>query len=724
MANYNALKSSIQEVIRTNGDNEITGALLQQILLAIVNALGVGYQYAGLAVPATNPGTPDQNVFYLAGEPGTYSNFGFTVGYGELAVFTYSGTWIKQSIPLPGDGAPDLALYKAIKYNLYNPNDIDNKPGYYLDGFGNLVANASYLTTGYIPFSKSMGSLIPSVNGTDVLDFGGFMCLYDANKTLIRAVAESTNAFVDWDDNVVYARFSMPNYTNGNLQVETGTVVTPYMEPGKYYISNAVYIDGRRIIENSLPGEKVIDATLTPKKCTFFRFNLFNPNDPDNAPGYYLDMWGGLASNANYLATGYIPFSSGTICASVNGQTGAGGGFIVLYDSQKNVVAAIRGDSTGNVATWQDNVAFVRFSIAGYSAGNIQVEPGSVITEYVPFGEYRLDGQFAASNPQLESLLGQQAGRITQSALAANTELTLGNYPYHNKKGDALSMYAGIGAFSNLYVGKGRNQYRGRWLKITATDIVLQRYESSVIDVVTVAHGLTISTFVQLSMESDADGVLHLALNSISGTFQHDFPQWDYEANYDPFVYCDGALTNVVLNATNTDYRCPVWAFGDSYFGVNVGRWPGWVFQFGYKNFLINGLAGQNSAGAFVDLKKALNYGTPKYLLWCLGMNDTDANYEYYFEQVRAICEQKDVTLVAAKIPSVPGRNKETINSYIDESGVRFIDFYKAVGANSSGQWYAGFLSDDNLHPSALGAQALAVRVLVDFPELMQYGIK
>lgn len=724
MANYNSLKSAIQEVIRTNGNNEITGAILQQTLLAIIDSLGVGYSFIGFATPVTNPGTPDQNVFYLATTPGNYPNFGLSVGKNEIVAFTYSGSWVKLSIPFQCEDAPDSALYKAIKYNLYNPDDPDNAPGYYLDVSGDLVPMSSYLTTGYIPFSKSMGSLIPSVNGLDVLGFGGFMCLFDANKNLVRSVSESTNTAVEWEDNVVYARFSMPGYTRGNLQVETGSVVTPYMEPGKYYITNSVNIDGRQIIENSLSGEKVIDATVTPKKCTFFRFNLFNPNDPDNAPGYYLNNRGVLGPNANYLVTGYIPFSSGKICASVNGQSGAGGGFIVLYDAQKNVVASTPGNATGNVATWQDNVAFVRFSISGYSAGNIQVEPGDTITEFIPFGEYRLDSQFASSNPQLESILGQQAGQITQSTLAANTQLTLPNYPYHNKKGDAISMFANVGAFTSICVGKGWNQYRGRWIKITATDVILQWYESVVGTLATVAHGLTISTFLQVSMTADADGVLHLVVNTLSGTFEHDFPEWEYEANYAPFVICDGAITNVVLNATNTDYRFPLWAFGDSYFGVNAWRWPWWAFRFGYSNFFINGLAGQNSPNAFEDLKRALKYGTPKYLLWCLGMNDTDANYESYFDQVKAICERNGITLVAAKIPSVPGRNKETINAYIEASGVRFIDFYKAVGANSSGQWYAGFLSDDNLHPSSLGAQALAVRVLVDFPELMQYGIK
>lgn len=77
MANYANLKSAIQEVIRTNGNEEITGALLQQTLLAIVNTLGVGYQFMGVAVHNTDPGTPDQRVFYIGIETGAvYSNFG------------------------------------------------------------------------------------------------------------------------------------------------------------------------------------------------------------------------------------------------------------------------------------------------------------------------------------------------------------------------------------------------------------------------------------------------------------------------------------------------------------------------------------------------------------------------------------------------------------------------------------------------------------------------
>lgn len=98
MANYATLKAAIQQVIKTNGNEEITGALLQQSLLAMINSLGGYYQFAGIATPSTNPGTPDQNVYYIASTAGTYSNFnGITLANGEIAILKYNGTWSKDS---------------------------------------------------------------------------------------------------------------------------------------------------------------------------------------------------------------------------------------------------------------------------------------------------------------------------------------------------------------------------------------------------------------------------------------------------------------------------------------------------------------------------------------------------------------------------------------------------------------------------------------------------
>lgn len=98
MADYATLKSAIQDVIYENGNQEITGSVMQATLLAMVNSLGANYQYAGIATPSTNPDNPDQNVFYLASTAGTYVNFGnIVLAENEVAILKYNGSWTKES---------------------------------------------------------------------------------------------------------------------------------------------------------------------------------------------------------------------------------------------------------------------------------------------------------------------------------------------------------------------------------------------------------------------------------------------------------------------------------------------------------------------------------------------------------------------------------------------------------------------------------------------------
>lgn len=103
MSNYANLKSAIQSVIKTNGNNEITGQLLQNELLAMITTLGYGYQFMGVASPDTVPGTPDAKVFYIAYTPGTYTNFG-GISVTGLCVLKYVSSWTKEDIPVSGGG--------------------------------------------------------------------------------------------------------------------------------------------------------------------------------------------------------------------------------------------------------------------------------------------------------------------------------------------------------------------------------------------------------------------------------------------------------------------------------------------------------------------------------------------------------------------------------------------------------------------------------------------
>ena len=88
MANYSELIQTINDSIKANGNQEITGPVLNAVLQAIVSGLSKGSLFAGIATTATNPGTPDGNVFYIAVEPGTYSNFGVKVPHGSIGIIS------------------------------------------------------------------------------------------------------------------------------------------------------------------------------------------------------------------------------------------------------------------------------------------------------------------------------------------------------------------------------------------------------------------------------------------------------------------------------------------------------------------------------------------------------------------------------------------------------------------------------------------------------------
>lgn len=106
MGNYQNLKSSIAQVIRNNGNNEITGDILGNILALMVDCLGNGATFKGLAALNLNPGNPDSKVFYIATIAGTYRYFDNLQVTDEVAIFINdSGSWesLETGIPLSVD---------------------------------------------------------------------------------------------------------------------------------------------------------------------------------------------------------------------------------------------------------------------------------------------------------------------------------------------------------------------------------------------------------------------------------------------------------------------------------------------------------------------------------------------------------------------------------------------------------------------------------------------
>lgn len=96
MSNYNTLKTTINANIKQNGNQEITGQILNSVLNQMVSTLGAEYQFAGVATKDTNPGTPDAKVFYIANGKGKYEKFGgLEVTEDEVVVLYYDTAWHK-----------------------------------------------------------------------------------------------------------------------------------------------------------------------------------------------------------------------------------------------------------------------------------------------------------------------------------------------------------------------------------------------------------------------------------------------------------------------------------------------------------------------------------------------------------------------------------------------------------------------------------------------------
>lgn len=190
MANYENLKTAIASVVKTNGNQEITGALMQQTLFAIVNAVRGGYLFAGPANAATNPGTPDQNVFYLASTPGTYANFGgIELGLNEVALLLWNGSWRKGITDILNSNAKKLDNFEAIsRAAITFP-----------------ATNQVAIGNGYIYFRKG-GALQYSKQHTETTyTFTGhqFLCFdYVSNGVQVKSTPGDTDLVLFWHDNV------------------------------------------------------------------------------------------------------------------------------------------------------------------------------------------------------------------------------------------------------------------------------------------------------------------------------------------------------------------------------------------------------------------------------------------------------------------------------------------------------------------------------------------
>lgn len=141
MGNYEELKTAVAAVIKQNGNEEITGQIMQNTLLSMISNIGANSTFAGVATPETAPGTPDQNVFYLAGTPGVYANFGgYELKQGIVMFTNASGAFTAVDLGLSNDDLKRLFLVDKsiigipnIDYDHVYNIPAGGAPGSYID---------------------------------------------------------------------------------------------------------------------------------------------------------------------------------------------------------------------------------------------------------------------------------------------------------------------------------------------------------------------------------------------------------------------------------------------------------------------------------------------------------------------------------------------------------------------------------------------------------------
>ena len=274
---------------------------------------------------------------------------------------------------------------------------------------------------------------------------------------------------------------------------------------------------------------------------------------------------------------------------------------------------------------------------------------------------------------------------------------------------------------AKLRLGHGKNIiWCAAFIEIDSEYVYVYETLDTIRLVEMVPHGLGVVDFIKVSIDVERGFYAKLLVTTGTGSFVKDI---SFAASKgDVFAELEGAtlaecLLYYYIDGVNKD----IWLFGDSYF-------DGWcknMVDWGFGNCYLDGRSGQESAGALESLKMDLAYGTPKRIVWLMGMNDPDTETEVnpsWFECYNALCEicrEKNIRLTLATIPTVPTRNHGFKNEIIKNSGYEYIDTSAELGADIDSGWKEGLLSADGVHPSPEGAKVIAKFVLSALPEII-----
>ena len=265
--------------------------------------------------------------------------------------------------------------------NIYNYRTaLDGK---YLNESGIVTDNPAYILSDYMPVAA---------NSNYATNYNlRFVHCFDANKNLLSY--QEFQTAITTPTNCAYIRISMAIASKQLLQIEAGTLKTPF----KDYRENIVpsLDDGTPVSARNVMG-------VAPGK------NLFNKATATQ--GYAINENGELIVASTYFVSDYIKVASGTTL-----RPSQPGRYINFYDANKTWLSSLQ-NQNGAFAV-PSSAAYLRISVLLARIDYFQIEVGSKMTAYEPYSltaATSLDGdglKYPVNEPDIYSIGLFNAGK-------------------------------------------------------------------------------------------------------------------------------------------------------------------------------------------------------------------------------------------------------------------------------------------------------------------------
>lgn len=488
----------------------------------------------------------------------------------------------------------------------------------------------------------------------------------------------------------------------------------------KYYIDNILvfkgditskpgipvsFVSGYKEIEDKI---KNLDGKKLDKKTGK---NQFDKNSRNIIKGKYLSQDGRELENADYFISDYMPVEIGNHSFNYR-EWGIGGAYCCAYNENREFISSF--NSTPVNIT---EPGFVRMSGRITNIDMCQFEKGETSTDYEPYTDFLPSQENKQEIEKIKQRLAQTDLFVedTRETMNENEIITFENIP-NCKQNNVISFYANIENFDKVGMSHGKIEYRCGFIEVDSQNLYVYSSESTIKD--TFAHGLSISDYISVIVDVGYKNTADVTITSIGGLFKKNITWVGCKDNI-LFESHNSKFNNVKATFLLNDLNKKLWCFGDSYFDF----WAVKMYELGFGNFYADAFSGRNSAQALESLKNCMKYKIPNKIYWCLGMNDPDngkvnENWLAVVEELKTTCAEKEIKLIFSTIPSTPINDNSYKNQYIYDSGYKYVDINRMVGASENTSWYEGLLGEDNIHPSTNGTNVIIATNISSFPEM------